>query len=134
MRRIAVLTLAALLALPGMAEAKRPLRDVPQIDNGLFYIAVADEIRKKCGEISGRVVKAVLDMQRLRRLAHDLGYSDAEIEAYVESETERDRMRRRGEAYLAANGASREDHQSLCRLGRAEIERNSAIGVYLRAK
>lgn len=118
----------------GNALAKPPLRDVSKIDNELYYIALADEISKKCDELSGRRLKAVNKMWSLRSHANELGYSDAEIRAYVESDAEKARMRAKGEAFLAAKGVSKGDPETYCAVGRAEIARNSAIGVYLRAK
>ena len=125
--------LCAVLALPAMAEAKPPLRDVKEIDNELYYIAIANEISDYCPSISGRRMKAIGVMWGLRSKANKLGYSDKEIRAYVESDAEKDRMRSKGEAYLAQNGVSYDKPNTFCKLGRAEIERNSAIGVYLRA-
>ena len=72
-------------------------------------------------------------MWDLRSKAHDLGYTDSEIRAYVDSDAEKDRMRARGEAYLATNGVTYDNPNSFCTLGQDEIKRNSAIGVYLRA-
>lgn len=114
------------------AQAKPPIREVPELYDPLFYIAVADEIRKKCPTISERRVKGIAALWGLRNKANRMGYSDKEIEAFYESEAERARMARRGEAYLAQFGADRDNPESLCAFGRAEIERNSAIGVYLK--
>ncbi len=123
-----------LATMASASAAKPPLRDVAEVDNGLLWIGIADEIRKQCGHIDGRVVKAVNEMYRLRARANSLGYSDDEIRAYVNSQAEKDRMRAKGEAYLAAKGVSFGNPDSFCSLGRKEIQRNSAIGVYLRAK
>ncbi len=134
-----VMSLAKLMAtifaisVPVVAEAKPPLRDVKEIDNELYYIAIANEISEYCPSISGRRLKAIGVMWDLRSRANKLGYSDSEIRAYVDSDAEKDRMRAKGEAYLAQNGVSYENPNSFCTLGRKEIERNSAIGVYLRA-
>ncbi len=134
-----VMSLAKLMAtifaisVPVVAEAKPPLRDVKEIDNELYYIAIANEISEYCPSISGRRLKAIGVMWDLRSKANKLGYSDSEIRAYVDSDAEKDRMRTKGEAYLAQNGVSYENPNSFCTLGRKEIERNSAIGVYLRA-
>ncbi len=133
--RIATLLASAVVIgmTAGTADAKRPLREIPEIWTPLFYIAVADEIRKKCPSISGRLFKGMNDLRRLKDYANSLGYSDKEIEDFVESESERARMTERGEDYLAQYGADRDKPETLCVLGRAEIERNSAIGVYLKA-
>lgn len=131
----ATLFAAAIAAgLPAMAGAKPPLREVDEINDQLFYGAVANEIDKYCDSISGRRMKAISVLWSLKSRANDLGYSDKEIRAYVESREEKDRMRARGEAYLAANGVSYDKPETFCTLGRAEISRNSAIGVYLKAK
>ncbi len=134
-----VMSLAKLMAtifaisVPVVAEAKPPLRDVKEIDNEIYYIAIANEISEYCPSISGRRLKAIGVMWDLRSRANKLGYSDSEIRAYVDSDAEKDRMRAKGEAYLAQNGVSYGNPNSFCTLGRKEIERNSAIGVYLRA-
>lgn len=122
------------LSLPTSADAKPPLREVSEIDNELYYIAIANEIAEVCDSINGRRMKAIGVMWGLRSKANKLGYSDDEIRAYVESDTEKARMRNKGEAYLSANGAKYGQPETFCALGRAEINKNSAIGVYLRAK
>jgi len=127
------LVLLAVLAIPVAADAKPPLRDVKEIDDELYYIAIANEISEYCPSISGRRLKAINVMLRLRSQANKLGYSDREIRAYVDSDAEKDRMRAKGEAYLAQHGVSYDNPNSFCTLGQREIERNSAIGVYLRA-
>ncbi|MEM9126874.1 MAG: DUF5333 domain-containing protein [Pseudomonadota bacterium] len=125
--------LLAFMALPALADAKPPLRDVTEIDNELYYIAIANEISDYCPSISGRRLKAINVMLGLRSKANSLGYTDREIRAYVESDAEKDRMRAKGEAYLAQQGVTYDNPDSFCVLGRKEIDRNSAIGVYLRA-
>jgi hypothetical protein len=127
------LVLLSVLTLPTLAEAKPPLREVKEIDDELYYIAIANEISEYCPSISGRRLKAIGVMWGLKSKANNLGYSDTEIRAYVDSDAEKDRMRAKGEAYLAQNGVTYENPNSFCALGRKEIERNSAIGVYLRA-
>lgn len=131
-----MLTMAAVMTvlLGAAAFAKPALRDVPEIDNGLLYIALADEIRKNCPSISARLLKAFVAMQALEGRAKDMGYSAEEIRAYTESEDEKARMRARGAAYLRAHGVTGDDPQSYCTLGRAEIEKSSQIGTLLKAK
>lgn len=131
------LTVLILLAatLPGLAAAGRPaLRDVPEIENALFAVAIADAVRDNCGTISARMIKAMSFLQKIKARANDLGYSDEEIRNYVESDAEKARMRRKGTAFLKANGVNPAKPESFCVFGRAEIARNSAIGALLRAK
>ncbi|QBF31345.1 hypothetical protein CFI11_08950 [Thalassococcus sp. S3] len=128
------LILAAAVTTAGAAAAKPPLRDVARIDDGLLYVALANEIRKGCDAISPRFGRALSTLRAIQQHALDLGYSQAEIDAYTNSDTEKDRMRARGARYYAANGVDPTKPDDLCALGRAEIARNSAIGVLLRAK
>ena len=127
--------MGACLAAPASSAAARPhLREVVEINDGLFAVAIAREIKDYCPEISARYFRAFNFLSSLKRKARDMGYSDAEIEAYVDNDEEKARMRARGEAYLAAKGVSYDDPQSFCALGREEIEKSSQIGALLRAK
>ncbi|MEC3860041.1 DUF5333 domain-containing protein [Mesobacterium sp. TK19101] len=123
---------AALLA--GQAHALPPLREVKQIDDGLLAVAIADELRKRCDTLDARMFRALNYLSSLKDAARGLGYSDAEIEAYVSSKSEKDRMRARGEAYLKTKGVTIGDYAAYCTLGEDEIARGSAIGKLLRVK
>lgn len=132
-----ILRLAAMLAAFGLPAAaatdKLSLRDIPEIDEPLFAIVVAYVIGEKCPTISARRLKGVFQLERLYWRARDLGYSHAEIKAYVKSPVEKQRVLKKGMKLLKAYGPE-DDPQSYCAFGRAEIEKNSAIGALLRAK
>ncbi|MEX0284816.1 MAG: DUF5333 domain-containing protein [Paracoccaceae bacterium] len=130
----ALILFPLLVVMPTLVAAKPPLREVKEIDDTLYYIAIANEIDEYCDGIYGLRVKAINKMYQLRAHANNLGYSDAEIRAYVESKAEQNRMRKKGEAYLAANGVTYAKPSTFCRLGRKEIARSSAIGIYLKEK
>lgn len=132
---LAGLVLAMGVAAPASSAAARPhLREVAEINNGLFAVAIAREIKDYCPTINARYFRAFNFLVSLKNTARDMGYSNDEIEAYVDSDKEKARMRARGEAYLVAHGVSYDDPQSFCALGREEIEKSSQIGVLLRAK
>ena len=118
----------------GAAAAKPPLGEVPEIADGIFTIVVANEIRRKCDDIDGRLFKGLLQIRRVKRRANDLGYSDREIRALLDSKAEKARMIGRGRTYMARFGLDYDKPGDLCRLGRLEIQNNSAIGALLRAK
>lgn len=134
MKRLISVALAATLAMTGAAVAKPPLREVKEINEPLYWALVAFEISEICPTIDARKFKGVADGWGLIRKARKLGYSDDEIKAFIRSDEEKERMRARGEAFVKHRGASMDDPDSICALGRTEIERNSAIGVYLKAK
>ncbi|WP_232897334.1 DUF5333 domain-containing protein [Pontibaca salina] len=114
--------------------ANPPLREVPEIEDTLFIVAIADEVSKKCDSISGRRLKGLSILLNLRAHANRLGYSDAEIRNQVESDAEKKRMRAKGEAYLKSQGVAIGESETYCAFGRAEIKKSSAIGALLKAK
>ncbi|WP_299427388.1 DUF5333 domain-containing protein [uncultured Shimia sp.] len=134
MIRVTSVVVAATLALSGATAAKPPLREVKEISDPLYWALVAYELSEHCDTIEPRKLKGVADGWGLVRKARKLGYTDEEIKAFIKSDEEKERMRQRGDAFLQHKGVSLDDPESVCALGRAEIERNSAIGVYLRAK
>ena len=125
---------AMLMALPAMAAGKPPLRDVPQIDDRMLWVAIAIEISDRCESIDARMMRGLNYLRVLRSEARQLGYSHAEIKAYVDSKAEKDRMRGRGEAYMRARGLNPDSNADLCKLGQAEIAKGSQIGAFLRMK
>ncbi len=131
---LAAVMAAGLGASVSAASARPHLREVAEINHGLFAVAIAREIKDYCPTIHARYFRAFNFLSSLKRKARDMGYSDAEIEAYVDNDEEKARLRARGEAYLAAKGVSYDDPQSFCALGREEINKSSQIGVLLRAK
>ncbi len=136
MKRRALILAAVLVAVsPSLgASGLPPLREVPRIDDGLLAVGIADEIRKRCDGIDARMFRALRTLSDLKSEARAMGYSDDQIEAYVTSKAEKARMKARGAAYLAAHGASLQDTESLCALGRDEIAKGSQIGALLKEK
>ncbi|WP_296762008.1 DUF5333 domain-containing protein [Sediminimonas sp.] len=139
--RAAAVVAAVLMALAVPVQAAvaagselPPLREVDEIDNGLLWVALADEIRKSCDDIDARMLTALWYLNSLKSTAREMGYNRDQVRAYLKSDEEKARMRARGEAYLAAHGVEPGDEAGLCKLGRAEIDRNSRIGALLKAK
>ncbi|MEM6939829.1 MAG: DUF5333 domain-containing protein [Pseudomonadota bacterium] len=114
--------------------AKPPLRDVPAIDDAIFEIGVAHLIRENCASIEARQLKGVAMLLRLRREARDMGYSDAEIEAYTDSDADKARLRAKAATYFAARGVDPTQPEHYCQIGREEIAKASRIGSLLKAK
>lgn len=122
------------MTTPMSLAAKPPLRDVPEIEEPLFAVALAKEVSDHCDSLGARLFKGIGELRRLRSHANDLGYADSEIRAYIESDVEKARMRAKGEELLSARGVSYQNPETFCAFGRAEIKKNSAIGALLRAK
>lgn len=133
MNRLMTLTLTAAL-VAGTASAKPALRDVAEIDNSLMMVAIADELRKDCGDISARMLRALSYLETLKSKARQMGYSNDEIEEYVTSKAEKTRMRSKAEGYLTSLGVNPADEASFCAYGRKEIEKGTLVGSLLRAR
>ncbi len=127
---LSVVLSVSLFAAP--AVAKPALRDVPEIDDALMAVAIADEIRKSCDDIHARMIRALTTLNRLKSLARDKGYSKEEVEKYVTSKAEKARMREKAEAFLVAQGVSVSQTSSLCTFGKQQIAAQSDIGRLLR--
>ncbi|KAG1649488.1 putative 14 protein in nqo3 5'region [Nymphon striatum] len=118
-------SMRVLIAVPAMA--KPPLREVAAIDDALFDLGLADIIRKNCPTIGARMFKAIGYVRALEKKAQSMGYSKAEIEAYTDSDVEKNRLRAKAATFFS-------DPQSYCVLGQQEIQNSSRIGSLLRAK
>lgn len=132
MRSAASLVLVvSVLATASAAQSKPALRDVPQIDEGLFTVGLADQIRKNCPDISARMFRALAYLTDLKHTARDLGYTRAEVEAHLDSDVEKDRLRARAGAYFDERGLAK-DAAGYCALGAQEIKDETAVGRLLR--
>ncbi|OAN94240.1 DUF5333 domain-containing protein [Sulfitobacter geojensis] len=129
---VAAFLIMSLTAAPALA--KPPLRDVSAIDNALFDLGIADRIRKNCPVISARMFKAIGYVRNLEKKARDMGYTQVEIDAYTDSDVEKDRLRAKAAVFFRARGVDTSDPQSYCALGLQEIQKSSRIGSLLRAK
>ncbi|TNF57606.1 MAG: hypothetical protein EP307_13685 [Rhodobacteraceae bacterium] len=104
------------------------------MDDGVFTIALANLVRRRCDSLDGRVLKAMGILRDLKAEARALGYTQAEIDAYVDSDAEKERMKARAAALFEARGVDPDNPEDLCRFGREEIAQNSPVGVLLKAR
>ena len=130
-KTLTALALSAILA--GMpAAAQTPLKDVAHVRDGIIHVGMAYEISEKCGEISARLFRGLGFLNSLKSHARGLGYSEADIDAYVNDEAEKDRLEAIARAQLAELGVIEGDEGSYCAVGRAQIAANTRVGWLLR--
>lgn len=133
MRRHLVLATAfgtALLAAP--ATAQSGLEAEPAIREGLIAVGIAVEIADRCERIDTRRLKGLAYLNSLRSEARRLGYSEAQIEVFLDDDAAAARLEAEARARLAEKGAVRGDADSHCRVGAAEMAAGSVIGQFLR--
>ena len=132
MKLLPIALIAATLATP--AAALEPLAKEKYINDRLIAARVADRIRRTCPSIDGRILYAYGEARKLKRYAEQKGYSKAQIDAFLDSKTEKARIYAVAEDYLTRKGARPGDPESFCKVGRQEIRNNSVIGSLLVAK
>ena len=121
-----------LLLAAGAAAAKPPIGTNDYIWGRLFAAAVGHEIRDKCPTISARMLVVIPRALALKNHAHSLGYTDEEIDDFLNDTSEQDRMRRQAYAYMERRGVVKGEPETYCRLGEAEIDGDTFIGSMLR--
>lgn len=128
---LAAFGLAATL-LAGPAGAQTPLKDVAYVRDGIIHVGMAYEISEKCGDLNARLFRGLGFLQSLKNHARGLGYTDAEIDAYVNDAAEKDRLEAIARAALADLGVVEGVESSYCAVGRAQIAANTRVGWLLR--
>lgn len=126
-----VLTMA-LAAFSGAASAQTALKDVTFVREGIIATGMAFEISEKCGSLSPRKFRGINYLFSLRKHAFDLGFSSAQVDAYVNDKAEENRLKQVAYGRLADLGAVAGNEASYCAVGRAEQVKGSAIGRLLR--
>jgi hypothetical protein len=128
-----IIAAAALICgLAGNLSAQTALRDQPEVRDGIIFVGMAYEISEQCGDIRARTFRGIGYLQSLKRRAADLGYSDAEIDAYVSDRAEKRRLEGIAREQLAVLGVVVDDPASYCTVGRAQIAANTRVGWLLR--
>ena len=114
------------------AAALEPLKDVAYVRDGIIAVGIAYEIGDKCGAIEARFLRGLGFLQGLKDHAAGLSYTDAEIDAYIDDDAEKDRLEAVARQQLAELGAVAGDEASYCAVGEAQIAAGTQVGRLLR--
>ena len=129
---IAGAVLGASLVQP--AAALEPLSQEKYINDRLIAARIADRIRKTCPTIGARIFYAYGEARKLQSYARNKGYSQDQIDSFLDNKQEKKRIYAVAEDYLARNGAKKNDPESFCAIGRAEMQKKTVIGSLLVAQ
>jgi hypothetical protein len=124
--------LLAVVGLAGAASAQKPLREEASVRDGIIFVGMALEIAENCDSLDARILRGAGYLQSLRNRARDLGYSDDEIDAYVNDRAEKARLEGLARAQLSALGATVGQPESYCAVGRAQMAAQTRVGWLLR--
>ena len=92
MKKALVLALSIVTAgigFAGSASAQTALKDVQYIRDGIIHVGMAYQIGESCDSLRARTLRGLGFLNSLRAHASELGYSDDEIDAYVNDKAER---------------------------------------------
>jgi Family of unknown function (DUF5333) len=132
MRPFKTLTLVTFLsATPALALV--PINEEPTIINTLLQGFIGDAIDDNCDTIEARKLRALGELNKLRDYALAQGYSADEIRALVKSKEEKAKGKALAAAWLKERGAEPGKPEAYCRIGEAEIAKESLIGNLLRS-
>ena len=129
MKRVLGLTLAV-LASPVLA--KPHLSQVAPVNDGLIIAGMAIELAEHCGSRDLRILRGVAYLAELKAKARKMGYSNAEIEAYVEDDVVKSGLEDEARARLEALGVVPGDGASYCAVASAQISAGNTLGSLLR--
>lgn len=121
-----------LTAIP--AAALEPLSQERYINDRLIAARIADRIRRECSSVDARLFYAFQQARALKKYAQNKGYSNAQIDAFLDSDADKKRIYAVAEDYMSRNGVKPGDEESYCRLGREEIAKKTVTGSLLSAK
>ena len=107
------------------------IRAMREIRDGLAVIAIGDQIRKTCPSIGAQWVNVWRFGRHLKGLAREAGFTDEQIERYVGNDAEKAYYKGLARDWLDRRGVTEDEPESYCRVGHAEIERRSRLGVLL---
>lgn len=116
----------------GATAVHSQLRNEPTITEGLINVAIAYEIGERCDSLSARRLAGINYLFALKAEAERLGYSDAEIDAFIDSDAEQDELETTARSRLQSLGAVNGQWDTYCAVGQAQIAQNTVAGQLLR--
>lgn len=126
-------TLAAVVCLAGTTAplAANPAT-VSRVTEGIIAAGIAVELSDQCDSVRIRYLRGINFLQGLKSHLKSLGYSDADIDAYIDDDVEQDRLEAIARARLADLGAVVGNAESHCAVARAQIAQGTQVGQLLR--
>ena len=130
--RVILLALLVLFPASAIAEDRLPMNQDPELERGLRLVAQGHFVRKYCDSVSPRVFRAYGLLNSLKSRAEELGYSEEEMEAYVDDPTEKARVEGLAKLDLEAMGAVFGQPDTFCDVAKTQIAAGRGFGWYFR--
>jgi len=135
MRKTPILALALIALTVGLAgnlSAQSALKDVTRVTEGIIAVGMAVELSDKCGSLSPRTLRGINFLRSLQNHARDLGFSQSQIDDYIDNKDEERRLEAIARGRLAELGVVVGQENTYCTVGRAQMSQGTQIGRLLR--
>lgn len=106
--------------------------DVTRVTEGIIAAGMAVELDDNCADVSVRILRGLNFLQGLKSALRDEGYSNAEIDAWIDDDAEKDRLEAIARQRLSDLGVRTDDPATYCVVARGQIEQGTQIGQLLR--
>lgn len=132
MRPFKTWTSAVVLGAMLASTAQANPANVERVTEGLIAAGMAIELSDNCDGVRVRMIRGLSFLQGLKNHLHDLGYSGAEIDAYIDNRTEKQRLETIARQRLNALGVRTDDTTTYCTVAQTQIAEGTQIGRLLR--
>ena len=106
--------------------------NVEHVTEGLIAAGMAIVLDDHCSDVSVRMLRGLNFLQGLKSHLQDLGYSNAEIDAYIDNRSEKARLETIARQRLNALGVRTDDPATYCTVARGQIAQGTQVGRLLR--
>lgn len=129
---LAIAMTAATVGLAGNLSAQSALKDVTRVTEGLIAVGMAVELSDECGDLKPRTLRGINFLRSLQNHAKDLGFSQSQIDDFVDNRDEKKRLEAIARGRLADLGVIEGQENTYCTVGRGQISQGTQVGLLLR--
>ncbi len=119
---------ASIAASAVAAQNPPPINQEEHINDSLIAAAVGALILENCASIKPRYFVIAGKVKALESYALDQGYTEDQVDAFLDDKEEKKRVRREANAYLRALGVVKDDPDTYCAAGKTEIANQTLTG------
>lgn len=123
---------AAILGVTLSSAAVANPANVDRVTEGLIAAGMAIELGDNCPSVSVRFVRGISFLQGLKNHLKSLGYTNAEIDAYIDNRQEKQRLEAIAFGRLSALGVRVDTPSTYCTVAQSQIAAGTQIGKLLR--
>ena len=128
-----LIPLALSVAVVGSgAQAQSSPHEVSRVAEGLIAAGMAIELGDLCDDVSVRTLRGLSFLQGLKRHLRELGFSNDEIDAYIDDDEEKDRLEAIARGRLADLGVVTTEADTYCTVANEQIAQGTQVGQLLR--